>query len=81
MLIKELPGQPQPVPPGPVAHHAGVDQVLAVAGVAVDQSMIVVGGQPGHRRGHRLVLELLEDAKVAWAAAYSAARCSAERCT
>jgi hypothetical protein len=78
MLIKELSGQPQPVAAGPIGHHACVDAVLAVTGVAVDQPMILVGGQPGHRSCHRVPLE---DAKLAWATAYSAARCSADRCT
>ncbi len=69
MFGQEQPSQAQPVT------QAAVRQADTVAepGVAIQQTMIVEGGEPGDGGRHRPI--------TARAAAYSAARCSLDRCT
>jgi hypothetical protein len=69
MGSQELARLQQPVAQDPVAHPKGV----APGRVAVQQRVIVGGGQAGHGGGHC--------SSTALAAAYSAARCSTDRCT
>ena len=69
MLGEEKPGQAQPVAQGPVRE----SDLVAEPGVALEQQMVLIGGEAGNRSGHRPI--------TARAAAYSAARCSSERCT
>jgi hypothetical protein len=65
---EELPRDPQPLTFGPI-RNSDRSEVFDVAG---EQRMIGVGGVPGH--GDALPI-------TARAAAYSAARCSTDRCT
>jgi hypothetical protein len=69
MLGEEQPGQAQPLTQGPV----GESDLAAEPGVALEQQMVVIGGEVGNGSGHRPI--------TARAAAYSAARCSSDRCT
>ncbi len=76
MAGKELAGQSQPVAQRPIADLQG----LAVGHVAAQQRMVGWGGDAGDGGGHRAGPVPLA-ASTARAAAYSAARCSADRCT
>jgi hypothetical protein len=69
MLGQEQPGQTQPVTQGLVLD----SNMTAEPGIALEQQMVVIGGEAGNWSGHRPI--------TARAAAYSAARCSSDRCT
>jgi len=76
MAGEELPGQAQPVAQRPIADL----QSPTVGHVAGQQRMVGRGGHAGDGGGHRAIPVSLA-ASTARAAAYSAARCSADRCT
>jgi hypothetical protein len=76
MAGQELPRQAQPVAQRPIADLQG----SAVGHVAAQQRMVGWGGHAGDGGGHR-VRPVSLAASTARAAAYSAARCSADRCT
>ena len=69
MLGEEQPGQAQPVAKGPVRK----TDLVAEPCITLDQQVVVDGDEAGNRSGHRPI--------TARAAAYSAARCSSDRCT
>jgi hypothetical protein len=76
MAGQELPGQAQPVAQRPIAELQGP----TVDHIAAQQRMVGRGGHASDRGGHRAIPVSLA-ASTARAAAYSAARCSADRCT
>lgn len=69
MLGEEQPGQAQPLPKGPVRE----TDLVAEPGITLDQKVVADGDEAGNRSGHWPI--------TARAAAYSAARCSSDRCT
>jgi hypothetical protein len=69
MFGQEQPRQAQPVPQSSIAQF----EAVAEPGVAIQQTMIVLGGETGDCGGHRPI--------TARAAAYSTARYSLDRCT
>jgi hypothetical protein len=69
VLGQKQPGQAQPVTQGPVRE----SDLAAEPGIALEQHVVLIGGEAGNRSGHRPI--------TARPAAYSAARCSSDRCT